>query len=609
MRFRTYWVNQVRAGARAAVMVGLGAFVLNCGRNAPSESSRLGSVSSALTAADCPAGYNVIQGTAGPNTLTGTARNDCILGLGGNDVIDGFAGQDVLIGGDGNDTLRGGLGNDTLHGEAGNDTLVGGIGDDVLRGGAGNDDLDGGEGRDELGGDDGNDILAGGLGADLLNGGLGDDQLSSGLGGDTLNGDAGNDILTGGVGSDTLNGGDGDDRIAGSLGNDNISGGDGNDVIDPGLGTDTVQAGDGHDAVESSGNDSINGGPGTDACLGIECELGSPIDCISDVQCGPDKRCLAATGTCLGCFDDRDCTSANRCQQNAVCQAGTCAGGQTVACVALDQCHEVGVCDPHTGHCSNPSKSEGSSCEDGNSCTQVDRCSGGACVGTDSVACVAISQCHVPGVCDPATGVCSTPLKPGLTECSGELSLKIMGPNIGLSPFDVRLKAYPVLPTAIERVVWDFDHDGMADISNSNLYVEHTFDQVGQYRPVVTVTDVDGAEWRAEAMIFVTTPDQLTLSIQDVWDHFVDSLATGQLDQAILLVDTPRRDALRESLVVLGTDLQLLAAALRGAVRLRELLGPWASFDLVKVDDPAAETSSTVQFHLDGNGNWRLNSF
>ncbi|HZR83412.1 MAG TPA: Ig domain-containing protein [Candidatus Binatia bacterium] len=58
---------------------------------------------------------------------------------------------------------------------------------------------------------------------------------------------------------------------------------------------------------------------------------------------------------------------------------GLCDG---VVCTASDQCHDVGVCDPETGLCSDPVKPAGTACEDGDACTVNDRCdANGSCVG------------------------------------------------------------------------------------------------------------------------------------------------------------------------------------------------------------------------------------
>jgi hypothetical protein len=56
-------------------------------------------------------------------------------------------------------------------------------------------------------------------------------------------------------------------------------------------------------------------------------------------------------------------------------------------------------------------------CDDGNACTQMDRCQAGVCVGSDPVVCAPAPVCHGPAVCDPGTGVCSDPLEPDGTSC------------------------------------------------------------------------------------------------------------------------------------------------------------------------------------------------
>lgn len=50
-----------------------------------------------------------------------------------------------------------------------------------------------------------------------------------------------------------------------------------------------------------------------------------------------------------------------------------------MVCVAQDQCHEVGICDPGTGACSDPIRT--GSCDDGNGCTTGDTCDAGVCAG------------------------------------------------------------------------------------------------------------------------------------------------------------------------------------------------------------------------------------
>ena len=79
----------------------------------------------------CPAGTNIILGTAGDDDLVGTFGNDCILGLAGADTLNGKKGNDFLSGGDGLDTLVTDNGIDYLVGGPGRDKLNAGKGKDI----------------------------------------------------------------------------------------------------------------------------------------------------------------------------------------------------------------------------------------------------------------------------------------------------------------------------------------------------------------------------------------------------------------------------------------------------------------------------------------------
>jgi len=92
-----------------------------------------------------------------------------------------------------------------------------------------------------------------------------------------------------------------------------------------------------------------------------------------------------------------------------------CAG---VVCGASDGCHEVGVCDPSTGWCTEPPAADGTACDDGDACTLVDTCQAGVCSGGQAVTCPASGACHDAGICDRTTGLCSDPVSADGTACN-----------------------------------------------------------------------------------------------------------------------------------------------------------------------------------------------
>jgi hypothetical protein len=150
-------------------------------------------------------------------------------------------------------------------------------------------------------------------------------------------------------------------------------------------------------------------------CQKVVCPLPGPCQVRESETCvrgGGPPRCPAF----IPAADGTGCNDGNACTQGDTCQAGTCEG-TPVVCTASDQCHDAGICNPGTGVCSNPAKLNGTGCNDGNACTQGDTCQAGTCEGTP-VVCTASDQCHDVGVCNPASGLCSNPAKPDGSACN-----------------------------------------------------------------------------------------------------------------------------------------------------------------------------------------------
>ena len=120
-----------------------------------------------------------------------------------------------------------------------------------------------------------------------------------------------------------------------------------------------------------------------DACLGGTCHPGVPFACNDNNVCTADT-CDPTSG-CVYTNITGPCDDGNACTTGEVCVAGTCQLGVGVACTPSDQCHLAGICDPGTGLCSNPTAPNGTTCSDGNPCTLGDRCVGGVCAGVTTI--------------------------------------------------------------------------------------------------------------------------------------------------------------------------------------------------------------------------------
>jgi hypothetical protein len=164
------------------------------------------------------------------------------------------------------------------------------------------------------------------------------------------------------------------------------------------------------------------GGPCVDGmCCDSTCGGGDPSDCLacSIAAGGQEDGVCTTVRTRPDCLPNgASCDDGNPCTIGDTVQAGVCTPGAPAVCTAQDQCHVPGTCDPATGLCSNPNKADGTTCYDGNSCTTGDACQNGVCAGTP-VRCNTPTQCQqLPGACSPSYGICFYSARPNGTACN-----------------------------------------------------------------------------------------------------------------------------------------------------------------------------------------------
>jgi hypothetical protein len=126
--------------------------------------------------------------------------------------------------------------------------------------------------------------------------------------------------------------------------------------------------------------------------------------CNDDNVCTTDSCEVSGTpgsliGTCVFTNNSSACDDNNSCTTTDVCSGGVCTGSGAPSCDDNNLC-TTDSCDPATGcaHANNTNP-----CDDGSACTTGDACSGGRCVGGAAPNCDDGNVC-TDDSCDPATG-------------------------------------------------------------------------------------------------------------------------------------------------------------------------------------------------------------
>ena len=145
-------------------------------------------------------------------------------------------------------------------------------------------------------------------------------------------------------------------------------------------------------------------------CVGTDC----PVDCSAydGAQGCLVGACDPLTGACSAQAmpSGAPCDDGDPCTTNDACQSGTCRG-VTKDCTELDDACLVGSCDASTGACQAVAASDGTPCNDKDSCSGHDACAGGLCQGAFNLcaACagkLAGDACDDGDPCAASTGVC-----------------------------------------------------------------------------------------------------------------------------------------------------------------------------------------------------------
>ena len=209
-----------------------------------------------------------------------------------------------------------------------------------------------------------------------------------------------------------------DDTPCAFLGCDPATGGCVQVVLEEGVACDD---GDPCTTATTCGGDGTCGGVPTDcddgsSCTEDTCEAGvgcvhtavnegSPCDdsdfCTTGEAC-VGGACVGGAGICP-CNSAAQCpTGGDKCANVYACEGALCAKLAPVQCPApTNQCKQS-LCSPATGECSVSNAPDATPCDDGNACTNNDRCVFGSCTGdkkqcTDDNPCT-IDQC-AEGAC------------------------------------------------------------------------------------------------------------------------------------------------------------------------------------------------------------------
>jgi hypothetical protein len=217
------------------------------------------------------------------------------------------------------------------------------------------------------------------------------------------------------------------------------------------------------------------------------------------------------------------------------------------------------------------------------------------------------STTQVTAVATAITGATTSSIIPiGVTGNPTEAVVLRPSPESGIAPLQVSFSISAVRP--VTQVALDFDGNGSVDFQGPSLDGQSfIYSQPGLYVASVTVTESQGAQTNAAAIIQVFDRAAFEAFLQARWIGFKDALRRGALTTAVESIAMRKRDSYQTLLSSLTIPLSQIDSALTD-ISLVSFDGEWAELNMTRFDG-GRPIGHLVLFVRDGDGVWRLHFF
>ena len=179
-------------------------------------------------------------------------------------------------------------------------------------------------------------------------------------------------------------------------------------------------------------------------------------------------------------------------------------------------------------------------------------------------------------------------------------------PESGIAPLQVTFSVSA--PRSVTQVALDFDGNGSVDFQGPSLDGQSfTYSQPGLYVAIGAVTDGQGNQTNAAAIIQVFDRAAFEAFLQARWIGFKDALRRGALTAAVESIAMRKRDSYQTLLSNLTIPLSQIDSALTD-ISLGSFDGEWAELNMTRLDG-GRPIGHLVLFARDSDGVWRLHFF
>jgi len=170
---------------------------------------------------------------------------------------------------------------------------------------------------------------------------------------------------------------------------------------------------------------------------------------------------------------------------------------------------------------------------------------------------------------------------------------------------DITFEAEALLGNPVASYSWDFDGDGVFEITGAEAKIINTYRDPGFYFPRVVVMDSQGNRYEESTLVHIVAREEVEPIFRSKWEAMKSALINGDIEEALQYFVAANRDRYRQTFTELGSERINFLFSSIVEFKLFTLYGRAAGCGAVRIEG-GKRYAYPVNFVQDENGIWKI---
>jgi hypothetical protein len=172
---------------------------------------------------------------------------------------------------------------------------------------------------------------------------------------------------------------------------------------------------------------------------------------------------------------------------------------------------------------------------------------------------------------------------------------------------NVTFEAAAYLVNPVSGYSWDFNGDGVTEITGLDSKVIAQYQYPGLYFPKVAVTDTQGNVYTETTLIHVLSREEIDALLRAKWEGMKGAMANKDVEKALSYFVDNSKEMFRYNFELMKDLLPTIVQEM-GEIQIVKVVGRVAEYQMIAVQD-GMESSFCIKFVKDEEGIWRIHFF